>query len=180
MEDWQVNKQQRREQVLTLQALESGDFDNMTDEQWCRYLETGKVPKEELHKNLLDDPDWLRREYLERDRTIDSIAFQAGCSKSTVSKHITKYRLFKRQNNKAETIHGFSKALIHRMYWKEALSIPEIATSLGISQGCLTKFFIRTGIPRRKLKEAVRLHVQKRGYPHPWNLYSIKNQGANN
>lgn len=76
----------------------------------------------------LNDPDWLRTEYLERGRTAADIATEVGCPHKTVD------RALRRDD-------------IREQYVQRERSIIDIAAEVGLSRTAVRRALEKAGIP---------------------------------
>lgn len=110
MKNWDYNERvQNLEQDIMLKAIDSEDFDNMTDEQWCKYLEeqTSHLIKKNAYQNQrLSNYKWLYKHYIELDRTAQSISTQLECSESSVYSYLKKHAISKKKIRSQKKIGG--------------------------------------------------------------------------
>jgi hypothetical protein len=87
----------------------------------------------------MTDPAWLRREYIERGRTIDDLAAEVGCSVSTIGYHLRRQGIRKRAE--------FDEEWLRRRHVHERATVAEMAVEVGVSYRVILRALHRHGIP---------------------------------
>lgn len=99
-------------------------------------------------------PDWLRREYVERQRTAAEIAAECGCWQSTILFRLRQFGIPTRTATRAATKHRwFGRDWLHQEYIDRRRSAMEIATACGCSEPTVLRALRRFAIPRRTVHE---------------------------
>ena len=114
----------------------------------------------------LADEDWLREQYVEKDRLIKDIAEVLGCSNSTVSHWLNKHEIETR--SRAERARYSlpdeidDAEWLQKKYHEEGLSCQDIADEVGCSDDTVLRSMNQHGIERRDFSEAVKRGQRKR------------------
>jgi predicted transcriptional regulator/DNA-binding phage protein len=90
-------------------------------------------------------PEYLRREYVEAQRSLSDIGREHGVSGETVRKWLVRHGISRRTTIAAP---GISRELLEQRYLVEQRSIASIASELGVSATTVTKHLGRHGIVR--------------------------------
>lgn len=100
----------------------------------------------------LNDPDWLRGQYLEAGRTLDDLANDIGCHDSTVGLHLNRHGIRKH--------HDIDETWLRREYVKNERTAKDVAAELGCAPMVVSRALRRFGIPtgRRPPYRIEKLH----------------------
>lgn len=105
------------------------------------------------------DEDWLRTEYVEKERSLTDIADELGCGSSTVSRWLKKNNIKTREP--AETLTSGNTKKLHDRSWlekeytKKEKSSYDIANELDCSKETVLYWLKKHNIERRQGHEAL-------------------------
>lgn len=91
----------------------------------------------------LNDPDWLRREYLEHRRTARAIAAEVGCPHGAVDRALRRNGI---RRPPQRTQARLPRNWLKEQYEDSARSISEIAAELRVSEGVILHALQEAGI----------------------------------
>lgn len=91
----------------------------------------------------LNDPDWLRDQYLERGRTQASIAAEVGCHPEAVARALARHDIRRNLRRLADVPADW----LARQYQDEGRSIVDIARELHLSPTSVRRALAEAGIP---------------------------------
>ena len=102
----------------------------------------------------LQDPDWLRRQYVDRSRTAADIARALGCSETAVLDALRRLALPVRDRGGGSRRGAMPAELddvvwLHRRYAGDGVSIRQIAAELDVSASSVATALRRAGVARR-------------------------------
>lgn len=124
-------------------AIESGLTNKEIANRWDCHRKTiaNWVKKHELTEGRraanpkLKDEDYLRREYVEKERTVSEIGENLGCGDSTVSRWLNRHGVKTRDGEYKPVLSESDKNEVVRLYEEEYLSMEKIADRFGCSTG---------------------------------------------
>jgi transposase len=113
----------------------------------------------------LANEEWLRKEYIEKNRLIKEIAEELGCSNTTVSRWLNKHGI-KTRSRRERIHHRLPDELddpewLREKYHNEGLSCQAVAEKIGCSDGAVLSAMNRHGIETRSFSEAVKRGKRK-------------------
>ena len=86
----------------------------------------------------LNDPEWLRTQYLDLGRTAEDLAAEIGCGTTAVVRHLRRHGLRKHRD--------IDEAWLRREHVERGRSLMELAHELGCSDGAVARARDRLGI----------------------------------
>jgi transposase-like protein len=92
----------------------------------------------------LNDPDWLRTEYLERGRTAADIAAEVGCPHKTVDRALQRHGIRRPPHR---TLADVPVEWLREEYVSRRRSIADIAGEVGLSPTSVRRALAEAGIP---------------------------------
>lgn len=100
------------------------------------------------------DPEWLRQEYWDKGRTLESLAAEMGCSIPWVRVLMKRSAIPCREARAARLVRlparpHHSEETLRRLYIEEGKTIEEIADLGGVTLEPVRRALVRFGIPRR-------------------------------
>lgn len=101
---------------------------------------------------LYEDEAWLRKKYIYEKKDISSVAEEAGCSRSTVCRWLSKHEIDTRDKGVDRNIDWASlndKRKMKRWYVEDGLSLKEIGNRCNCSQNTVSKTLKEKGIEVR-------------------------------
>lgn len=126
--------------------------------------------KSDLDK--LQDPDWLREQYIENERSSNDIAEEIGVSGSTVLKRMEELGISSRSTTEAQKKADHNLAderltnpeWLKEQYYDKKYSIPKIAEIVGAASTTVGRWFKKHGIKRRPRLDAQAIALAKGEY----------------
>ncbi|HAS08958.1 MAG TPA: hypothetical protein DCS55_00305, partial [Acidimicrobiaceae bacterium] len=103
--------------------------------------ETAPVPSPYPH---LNDPDWLRTEYLDRGRTAADIAAEVGCPHKTVDRALRRHGI---RRPPYRALADVPADWLHEQYVERGRSITDIAGEIGMATTSVRRALDEAGIP---------------------------------
>lgn len=103
----------------------------------------------------LNDPDWLRRQYLELDRTRRDMAREVGCAPSTVGDALRKYGIRKRGTHRPAA--DAPGDWLREAYEVRERSLADIAREIGVAPRTVRRALVEAGIAIRNEGRPVEL-----------------------
>jgi len=92
----------------------------------------------------LNDPEWLRTEYLERGRTGRDIAAEIGCHRTTLDEALGRHGI-RRPARKVAT--QLPKRWLRDQYVRRRRSIRDIAADVGVAPKSIRRALEQAGVP---------------------------------
>ena len=93
------------------------------------------------------DCSWLYEQYVANDRTMQDIAEEKGCDRSTIRRAILHCGITPKPGGRYAL--RIDAERVRRLYWERELTTAEIAAGLGCTRERLRQAMIREGIDRR-------------------------------
>ena len=94
----------------------------------------------------LDDPAWLRREYVERRRTAKDLARELGCSRSLVTTTLSEHDIRKAVTLRSQVPVDW----LREQYVEEGRSLADVGAQAGVSWMTIRRALADAGIPLRQ------------------------------
>lgn len=94
----------------------------------------------------LDDPAWLRRQYVERGRAVNEIAQSLGCSRSVVKTALATHGISTPTQLRCQVPVDW----LHEQYVVQGLSLADIGAQVGVSWVAIRDALAEAGIPLRQ------------------------------
>lgn len=96
----------------------------------------------------LTDKEWLRTEYVDKLRTLQSIGDEIGCNKATVGRTLKKYGIGRRKHTSKHAKLN-DKAWLRKAYVDDNRTIASLAREIGCTVGPVRDAIIAQGIKTR-------------------------------
>jgi hypothetical protein len=100
----------------------------------------------------LRDRKWLEAEYIDKLRTLQSIADEVGCNKATVGRVLRRYGIKRRKRTSKYALIN-DKAWLKKAYQVDMLTISGIAREVGCTPGVVRDALVALGIKTRGSKD---------------------------
>lgn len=97
-----------------------------------------------------ENEDWLRTEYVEREKSTIQIAKEQGCGDEVIRQRLIEYGIERRDNAPNPEAKYRDEELMRRLYLDEGKSTQGIAEQLGYSKATIRRWLHRHGIPVRE------------------------------
>lgn len=99
----------------------------------------------------LKDADWLRREYVEKDRTLADIADERGCDKSTVANYLDEHDIEARTGSPPRAEIDGGPEQLHEDYVEKGMTRSELAEKHDVSEGTIQRRMLEWDIATRRV-----------------------------
>lgn len=109
----------------------------------------------------LQDVEWLKTEYVDKLRTLESIGNEVGCNKATVGRTLKKYGISRRKRTSKHAKLN-DKDWLRKAYVDDQRSIASLAREAGCTVGPVRDALHALGIETRGSKAAYEISTQKR------------------
>jgi hypothetical protein len=107
----------------------------------------------------LANPEWLRNEYIDKLRTLQSIAEEVGCCKTQLCRAMERHGIDRRRRTSKYLLIN-NKDWLRKAYIDDGRSMNNIAKEVGCKVGVLHDAFKAMGINTRSDKEAYALQYK--------------------
>ena len=101
----------------------------------------------------LQDAAWLKEQYVDKCRTLSSIAEEVGCNKTTAERALKKFGIERRKRTSKHFL-MHNKEWLYQQYVVEKRSMKDIAEEAGTTAGNIHDALETMGVQRRGIKEA--------------------------
>jgi len=118
----------------------------------CRHLRNNNIEIRNTNTpadDRLADGDWVREQYLEKDRTTTEISDICDCHHGTVSDWLNKHGIEKERTDKPADQRLTDKEWLRNQYSTLGRSATEIAEQLGCSRSAVSRWLNKKNIPIR-------------------------------
>lgn len=109
----------------------------------------------------LQDVEWLKTEYVDKLRTLQSIGDEVGCNKATIGRTLKKYGISRRKRTSRHAKLN-DKDWLRKAYVEDGRSISSLAREAGCTVGPVRDALHALGIETRGSKAAYEISTQKR------------------
>lgn len=140
-----------------MSSVDIAELFDVTAPSICRYLRkydinhSSSTQLTDHQKEIRDDPEWLREQYIHLHRTTADIGDEVGVAPTTIGDWLEKHNIDKRpKGTRLDPDHIVrNQAWLIRKYKFERLSIVEIANKAGVNHKTVRGWMERFGIERR-------------------------------
>ena len=155
--------------IMKWRSIYEAYFDRNNDKVSCKkcrgkkYSETKRelILKDNNINPLYWDENWLQNEYLNKNRTAQSIADECNVHVRRIEKYIKLYNLDLKNIDARQKI---SKSQLYDLYVNQKLPLYEIAKEFHVNEGTTLKNLLYDyNIPIRTRKESMSLYYDKQG-----------------
>jgi transposase-like protein len=158
-EEW-LREQYCEQEKSTIEIGDNLGISNTTVSKWLKKygIETRHNSKSEGDTEPLRDEDWLREQYIEREKTSLEIADELEIDSKTVRNWMGKHGIEMRSQSDAQTDGNTTplkdEAWLREQYLTRKRSLGEIADELGITAATVNTWKDKHGIESRSKSEA--------------------------
>lgn len=138
---------------MSLRAIsDKWDCSHNTVRRWVENFSFDKRDKRGHYDDpLYRDCGFLKREYLEEERSAGEIAERFDCTSQTIIYWLKKHDIPRRgRDEPVDNPPWQDEEKLRRLYWERGLESPEIADKFGCTAACIWKWLVYYGIDRRR------------------------------
>lgn len=166
--EWLIEQYHGKSQSLQ-EVADVADCSLSTISKWMKKFDVERrsrsVTQAEGDIEKLQDEEWMREEYCNKQNGVSTIAEKTQMAPSAVNNWLDKHDIEKRHSTSLNADANLdalrNEKKLRKMYFEDGFTLHEIANELSVSYTTVTQWFQKHGIDRREPGQRADMNIEK-------------------